>query len=113
MLKEERQRRIVDLLRQEGRVIAADLPGRLGVSGHTVRRDLEELAEAGALRRVHGGAVPRSPVASTYAERAREDGIVAMTEEERAEQYQALRAAARAAVPRARVALYHIDEFVY
>lgn len=50
---------------------------------------------------------------STYAERAREDGIVAMTEDERAEQYQALRAAARAAVPRARVALYHIDEFVY
>jgi len=70
VLKEERQRRIVDLLRQEGRVIAADLPDRLGVSGHTVRRDLEELAEAGALRRVHGGAVPRSPVASTYAERA-------------------------------------------
>jgi DeoR/GlpR family transcriptional regulator of sugar metabolism len=72
VLKEERQRRILDLLGQEGRVIAADLPGRLGVSGHTVRRDLEELAEAGALRRVHGGAVPRSPVAPTYDERARQ-----------------------------------------
>jgi DeoR/GlpR family transcriptional regulator of sugar metabolism len=70
VLKEERQRRILDLLREEGRLIAADLPGRLGVSGHTVRRDLEELSEAGALRRVHGGAVPRSAVAPTYDERA-------------------------------------------
>ena len=70
MLKEERHGRILDLLRQEGRLVAAELPGRLGVSGHTVRRDLEELAEAGALRRVHGGAVPRSPVAPTYEERA-------------------------------------------
>jgi len=70
VLKEERQGRILDLLRQEGRLVAAELPGRLGVSGHTVRRDLEELAEAGALRRVHGGAVPRSPVAQTYEERA-------------------------------------------
>jgi DeoR/GlpR family transcriptional regulator of sugar metabolism len=70
VLKDERQRRILDLLRDEGRLIAADLPGRLRVSGHTVRRVLEELAEAGALRRVHGGAVPRSPVAATYAQRA-------------------------------------------
>jgi len=50
---------------------------------------------------------------SAYAERACEDGVVALTEEERAEQYQALRAAAREGVPSARVALYHIDEFVY
>jgi DeoR/GlpR family transcriptional regulator of sugar metabolism len=69
VLKEERQRRILDVLAAEGRLVAADLPGRLDVSGYTVRRDLEELAEAGLLRRVHGGAVPRSPVAATYAER--------------------------------------------
>jgi DeoR/GlpR family transcriptional regulator of sugar metabolism len=69
MLKEERQRRLLDLLRDEGRLVAAELPDRLGVSGHTIRRDLEELAEAGALRRVHGGAMPRSPVAPTYAGR--------------------------------------------
>jgi DeoR/GlpR family transcriptional regulator of sugar metabolism len=69
VLKEERQRRILDLLASEGRVLAAELPERLGVSGYTVRRDLEELAGGGYLRRVHGGAVPRSPVGATYAER--------------------------------------------
>ncbi len=69
VLKEERQRRILDVLNGEGRVVAAQLPALLDVSGHTVRRDLEELAEAGLLRRVHGGAVPRSHVARTYAER--------------------------------------------
>jgi DeoR/GlpR family transcriptional regulator of sugar metabolism len=69
VLKEERQRRILDLLNREGRLVAAELPARLEVSGYTVRRDLEELAEAGRLQRVHGGAVPRSPVAHTYAER--------------------------------------------
>jgi DeoR/GlpR family transcriptional regulator of sugar metabolism len=66
MLKEERHRRILELLESEGRLVAADLPGRLGVSGHTVRRDLDELAEASSLQRVHGGALARSPVASTY-----------------------------------------------
>jgi DeoR/GlpR family transcriptional regulator of sugar metabolism len=69
VLKEERQRRILDLLGHEGRLVAAELPARLAVSGYTVRRDLEELAEAGLLQRVHGGAVPRSAVAPTYAER--------------------------------------------
>jgi DeoR/GlpR family transcriptional regulator of sugar metabolism len=67
MLKTERQRRILDILQSEGRILAADLPARLGVSGHTARRDLEELADAGQLQRVHGGAVPRSPAAPTYA----------------------------------------------
>jgi DeoR/GlpR family transcriptional regulator of sugar metabolism len=69
VLKEERQRRILDVLDGEGRVVAAQLPALLDVSGHTVRRDLEELAEAGLLRRVHGGAVAPSRVARTYAER--------------------------------------------
>ena len=66
MLKEERHRRILELLETEGRLVAADLPARLGVSGHTVRRDLDELADASILQRVHGGALARSPVASTY-----------------------------------------------
>ena len=62
VLKEERQGRILDLLRQEGRRRSPpSCPAGSGSPGHTVRRDLEELAEAGALRRVHGGAVPRSP----------------------------------------------------
>ena len=66
MLKEERHRRILELLETEGRLVAAELPGVLGVSGHTVRRDLDELADTRSLQRVHGGALARSPVASTY-----------------------------------------------
>jgi DeoR/GlpR family transcriptional regulator of sugar metabolism len=69
VLKEERQRRILDILGREGRVVATDLQRDLGVSGYTVRRDLDELAEARHLQRVHGGALARSPVAPTYAER--------------------------------------------
>ncbi|HWE63555.1 MAG TPA: DeoR family transcriptional regulator, partial [Chloroflexota bacterium] len=49
MLKEERQRHIIQLLRQEGRVSAVALSARLDVSADTVRRDLDELAALGAL----------------------------------------------------------------
>ena len=45
----------------EGKVRASDLALRLRVSLDTVRRDLQELADAGLLRRVHGGALPPSP----------------------------------------------------
>ena len=69
MLKEERHRRILELLDTEGRLVAAELPGILGVSGHTIRRDLDELADARSLQRVHGGALARSPVPATYEER--------------------------------------------
>ena len=69
MLKQERQRRILELLQRDGRLVAAELPAVLGVSGHTVRRDLDELADARSLQRVHGGALARSPVAATYEDR--------------------------------------------
>jgi DeoR/GlpR family transcriptional regulator of sugar metabolism len=69
VLKEERQRRILAILGREGRVVATDLQRELGVSGYTIRRDLDELADARHLQRVHGGALARSPVATTYAER--------------------------------------------
>jgi DeoR/GlpR family transcriptional regulator of sugar metabolism len=61
MLKEERQREIVDLLRCDSKVLVADLISRLNVSEDTIRRDLNDLAEAGILQRVHGGALPRVP----------------------------------------------------
>lgn len=73
MLKEERQAQILDLLRSEGRVVASELPERIGVSGHTIRRDLAELSESGHLQRVHGGAVARSQVGTTYARRQRQE----------------------------------------
>ena len=61
MLKEERQQRIVDLVETEGRVVATRLQEVLGVSGYTIRRDLDELAQARRLRRVHGGALSSTP----------------------------------------------------
>jgi len=65
-LKEERHRRILAILGREGRVVATDLQHELGVSGYTIRRDLDELADARHLQRVHGGALARSQVAATY-----------------------------------------------
>lgn len=72
MLKEERHGRILELLRTEGRLVASELPDRIGVSGHTIRRDLAELAADGHIQRVHGGAVARSAVAGTYDGRERQ-----------------------------------------
>ena len=54
---EDRQGKIVDLLRDEPFVDIRSLTERFGVSVATVRRDLRELEEAGLLRRTHGGAV--------------------------------------------------------
>jgi DeoR/GlpR family transcriptional regulator of sugar metabolism len=47
-----------------------DLSRTLQVSEDTLRRDLRDLAAAGKLQRVHGGALPRSPAAGSVAERA-------------------------------------------
>lgn len=65
-----RQSEILDIARAEGRVMVEDLAERFGVTLQTIRRDLTELADAGKLDRVHGGAVLRAGVANIgYAER--------------------------------------------
>src|SRR5262244_1964849 len=71
MLTDERRSLILDRIRNHGRVLAADLTSELGVSSDTIRRDLRELDEAGMLRRVHGGALPRHGDASPFASRER------------------------------------------
>jgi DeoR/GlpR family transcriptional regulator of sugar metabolism len=74
LLGAERREAILRWLARERKVRAADLSARLGVSLDTVRRDLQELAAAGALRRVHGGALPpASPGPSAFKERLPED----------------------------------------
>jgi DeoR family fructose operon transcriptional repressor len=68
----ERHERIAELLRGSGRVTVAGLADSLAVTAETVRRDLDVLERQGALRRVHGGAVPSgatSVVESTVADR--------------------------------------------
>ncbi|CAN7695511.1 DeoR/GlpR family DNA-binding transcription regulator [Mesorhizobium sp. LjRoot246] len=69
---EDRQAKLVELLREELFLDIRSLTERFQVSVATVRRDLGELEEAGLLRRTHGGAVSINQVAqdSTHAVRA-------------------------------------------
>lgn len=72
MYAAERQDSIERLLIEEGRVGVVDLARRFDVTTETIRRDLDQLEAAGALRRVHGGAMPReraSTVEPTLTER--------------------------------------------
>lgn len=54
---DQRQALIQQMLTDKGRVIGTDLAKLLGVSEHTVRRDLQELARRGVCKKVYGGAV--------------------------------------------------------
>jgi DeoR/GlpR family transcriptional regulator of sugar metabolism len=69
MLTEERRQVILERLRSDGKVVAAELSASLAVSPDTVRRDLRELADAGLLRRVHGGGLPSATSALPYSAR--------------------------------------------
>jgi len=57
VLAARRHALILRLARERGSVQVAELVGILGVSDVTVRRDLDQLAKAGQLEKVHGGAV--------------------------------------------------------
>ncbi|MFN8356458.1 MAG: DeoR/GlpR family DNA-binding transcription regulator [Spirosomataceae bacterium] len=63
MLREERLQFILKKLEKQQRVFSVELSEELQVSDDTIRRDLNELAEAGKLKKVHGGAVPVIPKA--------------------------------------------------
>ena len=53
----DRQLRILDLAREQGKVEVTELSVTFAVAVETIRRDLRTLVERGVLRRVHGGAV--------------------------------------------------------
>jgi DeoR/GlpR family transcriptional regulator of sugar metabolism len=62
MLARHRQSLILEDIRRTGSARVSDLTQRLGVSDMTIRRDLEALAQAGLIEKVHGGAVlPGAP----------------------------------------------------
>jgi DeoR/GlpR family transcriptional regulator of sugar metabolism len=69
----ERQAMILGFLTRDGRVVSTVLARELGVSIDTIRRDLDELEAAGALKRVHGGAVRPLPGEPRYVDRLEED----------------------------------------
>src|ERR1700730_13548064 len=58
MLNEERRREILELLRNDSRVLVRDLSKHFRTSLITVRKDLEYLHHQGQLERTHGGALP-------------------------------------------------------
>src|SRR5918998_2792808 len=69
VLTAQRRDLLLDRLRRDGRVVARDVAAELGVSDDMVRRDLRELAAAGLVQRVYGGALPVSPAVADYATR--------------------------------------------
>lgn len=61
---------ILDIARREGKVTVEGLAAHFGVTLQTIRRDLSDLADAGRLERVHGGAVlPSGTINIGYEER--------------------------------------------
>jgi DeoR/GlpR family transcriptional regulator of sugar metabolism len=69
VLTAERRREILSRLERDGKVVASELVGALGVSEDTVRRDLRELAAGGLVQRVHGGALPPPPPGRSFDQR--------------------------------------------
>jgi DeoR/GlpR family transcriptional regulator of sugar metabolism len=55
MLAEERRNRLLELIRMRHFASLPELAEQLEVSESTIRRDLEQLEEAGSARRIHGG----------------------------------------------------------
>ena len=65
-----RHQQIIDLVTQTGYISTEDLVNVFNVTSQTIRRDLNELAEQGLIRRHHGGAAsPSSIENSDYQER--------------------------------------------
>jgi len=61
MLPNERQQQILNWLREQGSLTIDGLSERLGVSIMTVHRDLDALAKAGTVIKVHGGVTLTAP----------------------------------------------------
>ena len=70
MLVAERKVLLLTRLHDEGKVVARELAGELGISEDSIRRDLRDLAAAGQCQRVYGGAVPVSRALADYRSRA-------------------------------------------
>ena len=57
MMKAERQELILKHIADNGRVVVTDFAKKMGVTEATLRKDLQELDDRGAVQRVHGGAI--------------------------------------------------------
>jgi DeoR family glycerol-3-phosphate regulon repressor len=59
MRPRDRQLRIIDLVRTEGKVTVEELARKFTSSAETIRRDLTFLSANGKIKKIHGGAVPQ------------------------------------------------------
>jgi DeoR/GlpR family transcriptional regulator of sugar metabolism len=66
VLTAQRRELLLERLRRDGRLVARDVASDLEVSEDMIRRDLRELAAAGLVQRVYGGALPVSPADADY-----------------------------------------------
>lgn len=57
MLKEVRQKLILDKITKSSKVLSSELSKDLDVSEDTIRRDLRDLSDKGLIQKVHGGAI--------------------------------------------------------
>lgn len=60
MFNEERHEKILEVMNQRNKVTVKELSGMFGVSDVTVRKDLNDLCNAGLAVRTHGGAMRRN-----------------------------------------------------
>jgi DeoR/GlpR family transcriptional regulator of sugar metabolism len=72
LLIEQRRRRVLDLVGQNGQATVADLAKLFSISAVTARGDLDALASMGTIVRSHGGAVRRLEAAQDYPLRTKE-----------------------------------------
>ena len=61
LLKEERQLKIVQIIKDKETVSISDLSREISVSEITIRRDLRDLSDNGIIHRVYGGAMIAEP----------------------------------------------------
>eukprot|EP01042_Synura_sphagnicola_P010848 gene10848-13893_t len=69
MMTSQRKALILSRLRETGRAVAKELAEEWRLSEDTIRRDMRDMAAAGLLQRVHGGALPLSPDLPDYTAR--------------------------------------------
>ena len=72
LLIEQRRRRMLDMVGQDGQATVAELAKLFSISAVTARGDLDALASMGTLVRSHGGAVRRLDTAQDYPLRTKE-----------------------------------------
>ena len=78
----ERQKQILSLLSQQGRMSVADIVSQFSISEATARRDLETLSSQGKAQRVHGGVIaieqapPELPILEREIEQSEEKALI-------------------------------------